>query len=137
MSRSTKRKTLKQRIHNYISKKQDICCEKEYDRKLIIQQIIKKYKHICEIRDEPDYLDSIDNDLFIFVGVKLDLKKNNDTEGVKLWNELDRKLNKKINKKVNQLELLQDVPLYYLLSFLGHASYIESQLIEIDAKYPR
>ena len=135
-----KRKTLKNKIHNYISKKKDICCENEYDRKLIIQQIIEKYKHMCKLRDEPEdtYIYAINNDIFLFIGYLVYLKKNKDTEGVKLWNELDKQMlkNKKVNaQKIEQL--LQDLPLYCLLSFLGSASYKESYLVEIDAKYPR
>ena len=139
MSHLPKRKTLKHKIHNYISKKQDICCEKYYERKLIIQQIIKKYKHICKLRGEPnEYVSSIHNDLFTFVGVLFELKKNNDMEGVQLWQELDHKMFENNKLKPREIiNLLYDVPLYYLLSFLGHASYTESQLVDIDAKYPK
>ena len=42
-------KTLKNKIHKYICKKQDICCETDIDRKIVIQQIIEKYKKFCEI----------------------------------------------------------------------------------------
>jgi len=131
MSQLPKRKTLKQRIHNYISKKQDICCEKYYDRKLIIQQIVKKYKNICILRGEPnEYVSSIHNDLFTFVGVLFELKNNNDVEGVELWNDLDKQMFENNKLKPREIvRLLYHVPLYYLLSFLGHASYEESKLI--------
>ena len=119
-------KTLKNKIHKYISKK-DICCESDIDRKIVIEQIIKKYKIICKNMNEPDeYLNYINNDLVKFVGYNIDLKKNKDTEGLRLWNEIDKKMYK--NKKVNQTKiehLLLDVPLYFLLSFLGYASYKE------------
>jgi hypothetical protein len=135
MSHLPKRKTLKHKIHNYISKKQDICCEKYYERKLIIQQIIKKYKHICQLRGEPnEYVSSIHNDLMTFVGVLFDLKKNNDREGEQLWHELDKQMFDNKLKPREIINLLYDVPLYYLLSFLGHASYTESQLS--NSKYP-
>jgi hypothetical protein len=126
-SKMNKKKTLKNKIHKYISKKQDICCENDIDRKIIIEQIIQKYKSICKKINEPDeYLNYINNDIVKFIGYLVDLKKNKDNEGVKLWNELDKKMfqNKNVNEKKIE-KLLQDVPLYFLLSFLGYASYKE------------
>ena len=125
---SKRNKTLKNKIHKYISKKQDICCEADIDRNLVIQQIVEKYKKISKNMGEPDeYLNYINNDLVKLVGYKIDLKKNKDTEGVKLWNEMDKRMyeNKMVNEKKIEL-LLQDVPLYFLLSFLGYASYKEA-----------
>ena len=114
-----KRKTLKHKIHQYISRKKDICCENDIDRKIVVQQIIQKYKSICKDMNEPDeYLNYINNDLVKMIGYKVDLKRNKDIEGVKLWDELDKAVNK---QKIE--DLLQDVPLYFLLSFLGYASY--------------
>ncbi len=75
--------------------------------------------------NEPDeYLNYINNDLVKMIGYKVDLKKNKDIEGVKLWNELDKKMyeNKVVNEQKIEL-LLESVPLYFLLSFLGYASY--------------
>jgi len=122
-----RRKTLKNKIHKYISEKKDICCEQDVDRKVIIKQIIEKYKNICKILDEPDeYLNYIDNDLVKFIGYKVDLKKNKDIEGIKLWNQLDKLMYE--NKLVSEEKIeriLHDVPLYFLLSFLGYASYKE------------
>jgi hypothetical protein len=127
-----KRKTLKNKIHKYISKKQDICCENDIGRKHIIQLILKKYKIICTNMGpagEPmdyDYLNYINNDLVKFIGYKVDLKKNKDVEGIKLWNKMDKLMyeNKKVNVEKIE-ELLQSVPLYFLLSFLGYATYKE------------
>jgi hypothetical protein len=131
MNINSKRKTLKNKIHKYISKKQDICCENDIDRKIVIEQIIKKYKIICKNMNEPsEYLNYINNDLVKFIGYLVDLKKNKDSEGVKLWNEIDKKMyqNKLVNEKKIE-SLLQDVPLYFLLSFLGYASYKEGMSI--------
>lgn len=126
-------KTLKNKIHKYISKKQDICCENYVDRKLAIQQIVEKYKQICKNMDEPDeYLNYINNDLVQFIGYKIDLKKNKDVEGVNLFNEMDKRIyeNKMINEQKVE-RLLQDVPLYFLLSLLGYASYKENLSIPV------
>jgi hypothetical protein len=120
-------KTLKNKIHKYITKKQDICCEMDIDRKIAIEQIIKKYQTICIAMNEPnEYLNYINNDLVKFIGYNIDLKKNKDTQGLRLWNEMDKKMytNKKVNQKKVEV-LLHDVPLYFLLSFLGYASYKE------------
>jgi len=129
-----KNKTIKNKIHKYISKKKDICCEDDVDRKLVIQQIVEKYKVICKNMDEPDeYLNYINNDLVKFIGYKVDLLKNKDTEGVKLWNEMDKRMYE--HKMVNEHKiekLLQDVPLYFLLSFLGYASYKEYLSVPIQ-----
>lgn len=125
MNKHSKRKTLKNKIHKYISKKQDICCENDIDRKIVIEQIIEKYKSICKKINEPDeYLNYINNDIIKFIGYLVDLKKNKDNDGVKLWNEIDKKMyqNNLVNEKKIEI-LLQDVPLYFLLSFLGYASY--------------
>ena len=77
--------------------------------------------------NQPDeYLSGINNDLAKFIGYYIFLKKNKDVEGMKLLNELDKKTykNKMINKEKIEL-LLHDVPLYFLLSFLGYAAYTE------------
>ena len=124
----TKKKTLKNKIHNYISKKQDICCEQDVNRKLITQQIVDKYKSICKNMNEPnEYLNYINNDMVKLIGYYVDFKKNKDKEGIKLWNELDKRMFEKdiVNQKKIE-ELLKEVPLYFLLSFLGYASYKEN-----------
>jgi hypothetical protein len=127
-----KRKTLKNKIHKYISKKEDICCENDIGRKQIIQLIFKKYKIICKNMGpagEPmnyEYLNYINNDLVKFIGYKVDLKKNKDIDGVKLWNQLDKLMyENKIVSEEKIERLLHDVPLYFLLAFLGYASYKE------------
>jgi len=120
-----KNKTLKNKINKYIFQKTDICCEDDIDRKLVIEDIFKLYKEIAEFMYEKDnYLSYIDNDLVKFIGYKIDLEKTNDAEGISLWNEISSEV--LIDKKVDEIkiiELLNEVPLYYLLSFLGYAYY--------------
>jgi len=120
------KQTLKNRIHKYICKKKDICCEEDdIDRKLAIQDIFTLYREISELMYEKDeYLSYINNDLIKFIGYKIDLEKKNDIEGIRLWDELDGKMF--LHKKLDEtkiIELLHEVPLYYLLSFLGYAYY--------------
>jgi len=79
-----------------------------------------------------EYMNYINNDFVKFIGYKVDLKKNKDTEGVKLWNEMDKRMYE--NKRVDEQKvglLLHDVPLYFLLSFLGYASYKENLSIPL------
>jgi hypothetical protein len=119
-------KTLKSKINKYIFQKQDICCEDEINKEFVIQDIFEKYKTICKKIDEPDeYLNYINNDLVKFIGYRFRLKNNNDMEGVKLWDELNKNMimkDKNVSQKKVEL-LLFNLPLYYLLSFLGYASY--------------
>jgi hypothetical protein len=119
------KKTLKNKINKYICKKKDICCEDDIDRKLAIQDIFSLYREIANFMYEKDeYLSYINNDLIKFIGYKIDLEKKNDIKGLRLWDELDGKMF--VNKKLDEtkiIELLNEVPLYYLLSFLGYAYY--------------
>jgi hypothetical protein len=119
------KKTLKNKINRYICKKKDICCEDDIDRKLAIQDIFALYHEIAEFMYEKDeYLSYINNDLTKFIGYKIHLEKKNDNEGVRLWKEIDGKMF--VNKKLGEtkiIELLNEVPIYYLLSFLGYAYY--------------
>ena len=128
---SKRNKTLKNKISKYISRKQDICCEEDIDRKIVIQQIIEKYKNFSQKMGEPDqYLDYINNDLVKFIGYYVVLKNDKDIEGQNLWNEIDQKMfeNKVISQKKIELLLLHDVPLYFLLSFLGYSLYKEKSI---------
>ena len=117
-------KTLKNKINKYIFKN-DICCEDDIDRKLAIQDIFTLYSEIASFMYEKDeYLSYISNDLLVLIGYKIDLEKKNDNEGIRLCNKIKSKitLNKNPNKE-KIIELLNEVPLYYLLSFLGYAYY--------------
>ena len=115
---------LKNKILKYISKK-DICCIENIDKKVIIEKILLNYKKIgIMYNEENDYLSYLNNDIVVFIGYKIDLEKNKDIEGVKLWNTLDRKMYK--NKKLNLVKiklLLNELPLFYLLSLLGYSDY--------------
>jgi hypothetical protein len=117
-------KTLKNKINKYIFKN-DICCEDDIDRKIAIQEIFTLYSEIASFMYEKDeYLSYISNDLLVLIGYKIDLENKNDIEGIRLWNKIKSKitLNKNPNKE-QIIEFLNEVPLYYLLSFLGYAYY--------------
>jgi hypothetical protein len=121
---SKNNKTLKNKINKYIFKN-DICCEDDIDRKIAIQDIFTLYSEIASFMYEKDeYLSYISNDLLVLIGYKIDLETKNDNEGIRLWNKIESKitLNKDPNKE-KIIELLNEVPLYYLLSLLGYAYY--------------
>ncbi len=118
---------IKEKINEYICKK-DIGYKEEIDRKIIIKQIFTLYNEYASKLDESEhYLSHIDNDLVRMIGYRVTLKENKDIEGVKLWDELDRIMcpNNKVNEDAIK-KILEEVPFYFLLSFLGYAHYINN-----------
>ena len=100
------------------------------DRNSIIEQIFQKYRIVYESGEfyEPENsLYWIYNDILGLIGTHQDLIKNN-TEGEKLWEFLDDVLGEgrydipDEQLLVNIKILLMNVPLYFLMSFLGYAS---------------
>ena len=71
------------------------------------------------------YLDDLDNDSAIFIGYLVELKQQNDKEGIILWNKISKMLDIKNKKtKLNTIkQFLTELPLYCLLAFLGNAYY--------------
>ena len=118
------KKTLKKVITNYVLKKGDVCCENEIDRKLVIQDIFATYQELADFMFEKElYLGYVQNDLLLFIGYRVDLEKGN-KEGVRIWDGLARmtETNKNPDKK-KLVKILHNIPLYYLLAFLGYATY--------------
>ena len=110
-------KNMKKEISNYILKKGDICCEEDFERDKVIEQIFNLYQN---------NLDSINNDMMIFIGYFIDLQKTKDKRGMELWNYLDGQMPPTKNTKKDEKNiktLLKSLPLFYLLSFLGMAHY--------------
>ena len=117
------------KIREYISKKGDICCEKDYNREIIINEIIELYKEINTLLNEKGttYLDYADNDIVKFIGYLSTLKENKNSIGVSLW----KTMSNRIRNEENFIALLNEVPLYYLLSFLGQAFHRRNQWKEM------
>lgn len=119
------RTSLKNKINHYILKKQDICCEKDIKREIVIEQIFENYKQMFNNPNEQDEdLNWLINDLLIFIGFMFDLKVDKDEEGIKLSKEIEKKITK--NKKADKekiIVLLNTIPLYYLLAFSGQSFY--------------
>jgi hypothetical protein len=116
------KKTLKKRIHTYIAKKTDICCEADIDRAIAINQIFEKYKK----SSGAEYLNNINNDVVKFIGYYVDLNKDKDKEGMRLWNTINQHtFDNGVVTEQKVVVLLNEVPLYYLLSLLGYAAYNE------------
>lgn len=96
-------------------KEPDLCCESQYNRDKLI-------KHVFQLYD--DDFESIDNDINIFIGFRMFLVRDKNKKGVKLWDDMSNKLKGKLTK--NKIEkLLKELPLFYLLSFIGHAFYLK------------
>lgn len=113
--------TLKQKINKYIFKRGDICCDDQYKKSKIIKEIHLIYKK----QYGKKYLEWIENDLVIFIGFKMDLIGEKDKIGVQVWNNISNiTKGKKLNRK-NIDYLLNELPLYYILAFLG-SIYLES-----------
>jgi hypothetical protein len=123
MKNNKTRKNLKYKINDYILKKSDICCEEDLDRPVVIEKIFKSYEKVAEFFGEKDdYLSYIANDIPKFIGYKIDLQKVRDNKGVRLYNMLYNSTLK--NKEANKdkiIDLLNKVPLYFLLSLLGYS----------------
>jgi hypothetical protein len=124
MQNGKRKKTLKKVMTNYLLKKGDVCCEKDMDRKLIIQDILAIYEEIADFMFEKElYLDYVQNDLLVFIGYRMELEKGN-SEGVRIWDGLARMtVTNKSPDKQKIVKVLHNVPLYYLLAFLGYATY--------------
>jgi hypothetical protein len=123
-TRKKKPTKLNQRIHNYVYKLGDICCEEDYNRDEIIKEIIDLYKKLTTMMNENgvNYLEHVDNDIVKFINSLSSLKTNKNTEGTNLFKTLEKRI--RVGKKLDEkrlILLLNEVPLYYLLSLLGHA----------------
>ena len=128
------KKTLKKVITNYVLKKGDVCCENEIERKLVIQDIFATYQELADFMFEKElYLGYVQNDLLLFIGYRVDLEKGN-KEGVRIWDGLARMTETNKNPDKQKLvKILHNVPLYYLLAFLGYATYKNRRLLAIAA----
>ena len=84
---------------------------------------IRSSEKVAEAFDEKDdYLSYISNDIPKFIGYKNTLKNQNDLEGLRLWNSLNKStLENRIANKERIEKLLKKVPLYFLLALLGYS----------------
>ena len=90
----------------------------------IIDYYIKEYKHLYKFPKDGNLQEGIDwlhNDLLQFIGRKWDLIKDNDTKGMKNWEELNKLLikNKYPNKASIQKFILK-LPNKDFHAFLGN-----------------
>jgi hypothetical protein len=114
------RKTLKSNIHKYVAKQKDICCEEDVDRTQVIEQLFSLYTEMSK----KDYLSDLYTDFEKFIGYKEELQRKRDNQGLSLLTQLekDTHVNGVVDKDAVTKAMLE-VPLYYLLSFLGYAYY--------------
>lgn len=125
------RKGLKQRMLDYYKTKTipDLCCEKDYKREVLIGQVFTLYETVAKMNhtlgDDLDYMDSLYNDLFFFLSPES--LKERDLESETISKILTRHMLKKDASGQEQVDkngvifVLTNVPLYYLLAFLGRA----------------
>jgi hypothetical protein len=120
--------SLKTKIQHYFST-HELSCEDDVDRTLAIKQSFELYKKISQDMEEPEeYLSHMNNDLVKLIGYKIDLVEKKDLEGISLWNEVDQRMYEKENLSEEKIvELLKEVPISFLISFLGYAAYKERQ----------
>ena len=120
--------SLKTKIQHYFST-HELACEDDVDRTLAIQQSFELYKKISEAMEEPEeYLSHMNNDLVKLIGYKIDLVEKKDLEGISLWNELDQRMyDKDALSEEKIVDVLKEVPISFLISFLGYAAYKERQ----------
>ncbi len=111
------------KITKYISKKKNICCEVDINRDIIIKEIFDLYIKIASFYNEKKYyLSYINNDIVKFVGYQITLKEDKNINGLKLYDELHKKTLKNKKLSITKIKtLLNEVPLYFLLSLLGYA----------------
>ncbi len=121
---------LKTRMLAYYKNKTvpDLCCEKDYKREVLIGQLFTLYEAMAKMSfnlgDELGYLDSLYNDLFFFLSPE-NVREDNQSETISKI--LTKHMIKKDKNGVEQISkngiifVLMNVPLYYLLAFLGRA----------------
>lgn len=111
-------------MHRYFSRRQDICCEENINRQVVIQHLFELYVGISG--NENKAMDEMHEDFLKFVGYKANDKKN--YQGMRLHKQMNNETRKKgeLDREAF-IEALKEVPLYYLLSFLGYAYYRNKQ----------
>lgn len=116
--KTMKMKKLTTRIKDYMCIKKDICCDDDYDKGKIIDYIIDNYKKLYP----DDYVDWINNDVGKFIGYQNILENTKDKKGTKIWNDLSKLIDDEGEQGLRVL--FRELPLYYLLSFLGASIYL-------------
>jgi len=109
-----------------------VFCEDDVDRKVVIEQCISSYKRIAAAMED-NYLDCMNNDIVKSIGYKTEMFERVDLEGVNLWNELHHRMNEGTLSEENIVQLLEELPLCFLLSFSGYASFKEKTVLEVSS----
>jgi hypothetical protein len=104
-------------------------CKRAYSRKSgfndmkkdkLIDLVLTRYKEVYK----EEWLDWLSNDLLMLIGFKIVISTDgvkNDTEGLTIWNELDKYINPK--KRTNEkrvVSILSELPNIVVLSLLGY-----------------
>lgn len=119
---------LSNRFHGYISRKGDIGMSQDIKRDRLIQNIIQIYKVKW---GNDNYEGWLQNDTLILIGYSIDLERNNDQEGLELWNDMNEILGGKETSLSKITFILDKLPTYALLSLVGyHAESLEMSIKE-------
>lgn len=116
-----KPKTLKKNMNRYfLNYRKDICCEENINRAVVIQHLFELYTDISG--NENTALDEMHEDFLKFIGYKKDDKKN--YKGEALYKQMNNETRSKGKlDRESMIKVMQEIPLYYILSFLGYAFY--------------
>ena len=139
-----KRHSIKSQVHSYICQRGDINNLEDaiIDKDKVIDQIIdlytKRYKDWGFDENHQEIIDSVDNDFVKFIGYRIDLEKEKDRKGVKLFDALMKytvhpKEPKSDEKKLRHC-LKNCIPSYYLLAFLGSTYHLEKDAMDNKLK---
>jgi hypothetical protein len=114
-------------INRFVSNNGDISGESKYNRRKIIAHIYQVYK-----KNYPDdYLGWIANDIVKHIGYYVDLKEKNDVIGMTTWSYFNKYTMTNLRDNngdfiINETgleKILYEMPLYYLMAFLGQIIY--------------
>ena len=103
-------------FHSYIALKGDIGMD--IDKSVIIKNIIQSYKNKW---GDSEYDGWIHNDILMLVGFRIQLE-DSDKNGLQLWDGIDKELGQQNSNISTIVPVLQQLPLYALLSLHGYIS---------------
>lgn len=133
-AKTRKKISLKEHVHSYICQRGDINNLEEsiIDKDKVIDQIIELYTQRTKDwgYDHQEVIDSVDNDFLKFIGYRIDLEKEKDNKGVKVFDML-LKYTVNPKKPIADEKKLRDclkncIPSYYLLAFLGSTYHLDA-----------
>ena len=110
-----------------MSRKNTSKLSKQFTQYISKKQIFSVYREIADLWKDPDELGYLNSDLLKLMGYTIDM----DNQDMHLFRTIDQKMyNKHELDKKRITSLLQEIPLYYVLSLLGYAHYKKNILYQ-------